>query len=49
MTKGEAIKILRELLECRYVGCFYDEENEALRMAIKTIEQDPDTESEDVK
>ena len=41
MTNEEAIENLKELLECSYVDSFEDEENEALRMAIKALETIP--------
>ena len=39
MTREEAIENLKELLECSYVDSFEDVENEALRIAIKALEQ----------
>ena len=41
MTREEAIKNLKWLLECSYVDDFLDTENEALDMAIKALEQEP--------
>ena len=41
MTREEALENLKGLLECSYVDRFEDEENEALRVAIKALEQEP--------
>ena len=38
MTREEAIENLKWLLECSYVDSFEDEENEALDMAIKALQ-----------
>lgn len=43
MTNQEAIEKLKWLLECSYVDNFEDEENEALEIAIKALEQEPKT------
>ena len=39
MTREEVIENLKKLLECSYVDSFEDVENEALRIAIKALEQ----------
>ena len=39
MTREEAIENLKGLLATNYVDSFYDEENEALEMAISALEQ----------
>ena len=36
MTKEKAIEILKDLLDANYIDYFEDEENEALKVAIKT-------------
>lgn len=41
MTKTEAIENLKWLRECSYVDEFEAEDNEALDMAIKALEQEP--------
>lgn len=38
MTREKAIENLKGLLECSYVDSFEDTENEALKMAIETME-----------
>ena len=43
MTRKEAIEKLKVLLECTYIDSFEDEENEAIKMAIKALEQEPKT------
>ena len=40
MTRKEAIEILKGLLDCSYVDSFEPEENEALQMAINSLETD---------
>ena len=40
MTREEAVENLKGLLESNYVDSFEDAENEALRMAIKALEQE---------
>ena len=39
MTREEVITTLKELLECTYIDEFYDEENEALEIAIKELDR----------
>lgn len=39
MTREEAIEKLKWLLDCNYVDSFEDEENEAIKLAIKALEQ----------
>ncbi len=44
MTREDAIKNLKWLLECSYVDSFEDAENEAIEMAIKALEQNESAE-----
>ena len=41
MTREEAIEKLKWLLDCNYVDSFEEEENEAIKLAIKALEQEP--------
>ena len=40
MTRKEAIEVLKGLLDCSYVDSFEPEENEALQIAISSLETD---------
>ena len=40
MTRSEAIKILKELSHCGYIGSLSGEDNEALQLAIDSLEVD---------
>ena len=41
MTREEAIKILKDLSDCSYIGSLASEDIEALKMAIQALEQEP--------
>ena len=43
MTKQEALRELEFLVSCSYVDRFEPTEKEALKMAIKALEQEPKT------
>lgn len=44
MTREEALKELKNIRECGYIDKWYDEELEALEMAIKALEQNESAE-----